>query len=179
MLKRRRRRWCRSDTTTPARRAKWTGRRRSNSAAAGCPRAFRRIFICANPKPGANGCRLRTRPENWRPSTVWARPSNRCGSPTLAGKYIRPSNVAAGQTAGLIPSGHSAASEQLGAGEFLRAIGFATQSTWLEIGREDISCRHLHRRAGRKPVHRKRAGTGGQPQTHKNLAVVFGILGSA
>ena len=57
--------------------------------------------------------------------------------------------------------------------------GFTAKLEPLDAGHGKIPrAEHLHRRAGRKSVHRKRAGSASSPKRTKSSAVVFGILES-
>ena len=94
------------------------------------------------------------------------------------GKVYHAGNVAAGQTASLVPSGNSRVSDQLGAGEFLRAIGFATQSTWLDSPERFLLPGTYIAVLDGNPFIENALGPAASPKRTRTTAVVYGILDS-
>ena len=94
------------------------------------------------------------------------------------GKLYHASNVAAGQTTVLMPSGNSRVSDQLGAGEFLRVIGFATQSTWLNSPERFLRPGTYIAELDGNPFIENALGPAASPKRTRIAAVVYGILDS-
>lgn len=94
------------------------------------------------------------------------------------GKIYQAGNIAAGQTAGLIPSGIPRVSDQLGAGEFLRAIGFATQSTWLNNPERFLRPGAYIAVLEGNPFIENALGPAASPKRTRTTAVVYGLLDS-
>ncbi len=95
------------------------------------------------------------------------------------GKIYHAGNVAAGQTASLIPSGNSRVSDQLGAGEFLGAIGFATQSTWLDSPERFLLPGTYIAVLEGNPFIENALGPAASPKRTRTTAVVYGMLDSS
>lgn len=94
------------------------------------------------------------------------------------GKIYHAGNIAAGQTASLISSGNSQVSDQLGAGEFLREIGFATQSTWLSHPEKFLLPDTYIAELDGNPFVENALGSAASPKRTRTTAVVYGILDS-
>jgi len=94
------------------------------------------------------------------------------------GKIYHAGNIAAGQTTSIVSSGNSQVSDQLGAGEFLREIGFATQSTWLSHPEKFLLPGTYVAELEGNPFVENALGSAASPKRTRTTAVVYGILDS-